>query len=97
MHTDGPGLIAKYHWMLHKVRLQWRYLIRVNAAVRLQTQHKVTEGRTERVRPQGPTTDRERNGRMHIGLGTIKLQNGESHKAVFDATERRARAKGKQH
>lgn len=27
MHTDDPGLVAQYHWMLHRARLHWRFLL----------------------------------------------------------------------
>lgn len=57
---DDSGLIAKYHWMLHRVRaICFGFTRRFG---RLQTQHRVTAGLAERVWPQGPK-DRPRKER----------------------------------
>lgn len=90
MLTGDPCLIAKYRWMMYRVRLRWRYLLRVYATVRLQTHRRETAGLAERIRPQGPNSKPRKELTETSGCTVGR------HKAALHAAAHPAKAKDKQ-
>lgn len=82
---------APSHWLVSGTRVHWRYPLRVYREARLQEQSRDAPGRRDQEISQ------EKRLRTRTGKFNTRLHFGEACKckAVYGATRRRARAKGK--